>query len=285
MDFIVITGLSGAGKTNAVNTLEDLGYYCVDNIPSQLISVFVDLCIKSNEQINKVALVADVRGGNFTALFNGLNELRQKGYSYKILFLDASNEVIARRYRETRRKHPLVGETGMTLEQCISHERDLLTQIRERADFIIDTTTLKVSQLKNLIASLVLDDIKKGLVVHCLSFGFKYGNPSEADLIFDARCLENPFYIESLKNLRGTDQAVKDFVMDSPNAQGFFDRIVDFVDFTLPLYRNEGKSRLVIAIGCTGGKHRSVTLVEKLYSHLENSGINVTKAHRDIDRP
>lgn len=284
MEFIVITGISGAGKTLAINTLEDLGYYCVDNMPPQLLAVFIDLCEKSGE-ITKVALVADVRGGNFTsALFKGLDELKERGYSYKILFLDSSDEIIARRYRETRRKHPLSGINGISLEDCITRERELLLPIREHADIIIDTTSLSSAQHKNLIASLVLQDYKKGLVVHCMSFGFKYGNPAEADLIFDVRCFPNPFYVAELKDLRGTDKAVSDFVLQSPETQGFVDKLFDFIDYMLPLYQKEGKSRLVIAIGCTGGKHRSVALTELLYNHLEKNGVRVTKDHRDIKR-
>lgn len=285
MEFVVITGISGAGKTLAINTLEDLGYYCVDNMPPQLLSVFVDLCEKSGGEITKVALVADVRGGNFTsALFKGLDDLKERGYSYKILYLDSNDDIIARRYRETRRKHPLSDIDGNSLEQCIACERELLLPIRERADIIIDTTSLSSAQHKNLIASLVLQDYKKGLVVHCMSFGFKYGNPAEADLIFDVRCFPNPFYIDELKDLRGTDKAVSDFVLKSPDTQGFVDKLIDFIDYMLPLYQKEGKSRLVIAIGCTGGKHRSVALTELLYNHLEENGVRVTKDHRDIKR-
>lgn len=284
MEFIVITGVSGAGKTLAINTLEDLGYYCIDNMPPQLLSVFVELCEKSGE-IEKVALVADVRGGNFTvALFKALDELKERGYSYKILFLDSNDEIIARRYRETRRKHPLEGLNCNSLEQCITRERDLLLPLRERADIIIDTSSLSSAQHKNLIASLVLQDYKKGLVVHCMSFGFKYGNPAEADLIFDVRCFPNPFYVDELKNLTGLDKAVSDFVLQHPDTQGFINRLLDFVDYMLPLYQKEGKSRLVIAIGCTGGKHRSVAITELLYAHLEKNGVRVTKDHRDIKR-
>lgn len=285
MAFVIITGLSGAGKSRAVNALEDIGFYCVDNMPPALIPKFAELCLQTNGKINDVAIVTDVRGGTlFNSLFEGLDELKKQGGSYKILFLDADDSVLMRRFKETRRKHPLL-EPGASISDAITLERELLRPARERADYIIDTSNLSPAQLKERITVLFLGDNRTGLMVNCMSFGFKYGTPTEGDLIFDVRCFPNPFYVDSLKKLTGLDAPVKDFVFSSEKTCTFMTKLFDMIDFLLPLYIEEGKSQLVVAIGCTGGKHRSVAIAEALYRHLLEKGIRTAVNHRDIQKP
>ncbi|HEX3026874.1 MAG TPA: RNase adapter RapZ [Clostridia bacterium] len=285
MAFVIITGLSGAGKSRAVNALEDIGFYCVDNMPPTLIPKFADLCLKTEGKIENIAIVTDVRGGAlFNSLFDGLDELKKQGGDYKILFLDADDQVLVRRFKETRRKHPL-SELGSTIGESLRQEREILRPARERADYIIDTTNLSPAQLKERITVLFLGDNKTGLIVNCMSFGFKYGAPAEGDLVFDVRCFSNPFYVDELKQLTGLDEPVKDYVFASPKTQGFVTRLFDMIDYLTPLYADEGKSQLVVAIGCTGGKHRSVAIAEALYKHLLEKGIRTAVNHRDIQKP
>jgi RNase adapter protein RapZ len=284
MAFVIITGLSGAGKSRAVNSLEDLGFYCVDNMPPTLIPKFSELCLQTNGKINNVAIVTDVRGGAlFNSLFEGLDELKKQGGDYKILFLDADDAVLMRRYKETRRKHPL-SEPGGTISDAISQEREMLRPARERADFIIDTSNLTSAQLKERITVLFTGDNKGSLMVNCVSFGFKFGTPTEADLIFDVRCFPNPFYVDELKHLTGLDMPVKDYVFASEETRKFVKMLFDMIDFLLPLYTNEGKSQLVIAIGCTGGRHRSVAIADALYRHILEKDIRAAVSHRDIHK-
>lgn len=286
MEFVIVTGLSGAGKTRAINAFEDLGYYCVDNIPPKLVSKFAELCIQSGDKISKVAIVMDSRGGElFSSFFEGLDELISQGSQYKILFLDAQNEVIIRRYKETRRRHPLAETYSSSIEKCVEYERELLRPMRARADYVIDSSFLSPAQLKERICDTFLEDISRGMLISCTSFGFKYGTPSEADLIFDVRCLPNPFYVEHLRKKTGIDKAVVDYVMESEDTQGFIKRLYDMIDYMIPLYHDEGKSSLVIAIGCTGGKHRSVAIAEALFSHLTEQGKRSLVNHRDIQKP
>lgn len=284
MAFVIVTGVSGAGKSRAVNALEDIGFYCVDNMPPALIPKFAQLCFNAKQKINDVAIVTDVRGGTlFSSLFDGLEELKNQGCDYKIMFIDADNSVIMRRFKETRRKHPL-SEGGMSIKAALERERVLLRPARERADYIIDTTNLSPAQLKQRITDLFLGDAKTGLIVSCMSFGFKYGIPTEADLIFDVRCFPNPFYVDKLKKLTGLDEPVYKYVFDSPKTQGFVTRLFDMIDYLLPMYAEEGKSQLVVGIGCTGGKHRSVAIAEALYKHLMDKGIRAAVNHRDIQK-
>ena len=286
MNFIVVTGLSGAGKSKAIASLEDIGFYCVDNIPPELISTFYDLCSASKDNLKQnIAVVVDIRiGKKFDALFTALQKLHEQKRPYKILFLEAADNIIVRRYRETRRKHPLVENIKRPISQAIQMERNALKPVRERADYIIDTSLLSVSQLKERISDLFLENPKNALIINCMSFGFKYGAPSEADLVFDVRCFSNPYYEPELKELTGLDKPVKDYVLSRKQTQIFIEKLFSLIDFMIPLYRNEGKSQLVIAIGCTGGKHRSVALSEELYSHLLKMDHKASIYHRDIQK-
>ena len=275
MEFIIITGLSGAGKSVAMRSMEDIGYYCVDNIPPVLLTTFYDMCEKSSdERMKKMAIVTDVRSG----------EVFTEGKRCKILFLDAQNAVLLRRYKETRRKHPLIDVSKGSTEDALHLERRLLMQVKARADYVIDTSLLSQQQLRERISSLFLGNAALGMTVTCLSFGFKYGIPSEADLVFDVRCLPNPFYIPELKQHTGLEACVFDYVMQFEQSKGYAERILSLVDYSLPLYLKEGKSQLVIASGCTGGKHRSVTMTRILYQHILESGQKVIVHHRDIGK-
>ncbi len=286
MEFVIVTGLSGAGKSRAINALEDIGFYCVDNMPPKLLPKFAELCLQSQDKMSKVAIVIDVRGGQlFSGLFDGLDELKKQGGDYKLLFLECDDQVLARRYKETRRQHPLAAQTGGSVTQAIELERTLLKPARSRTDYLIDTSHLSPAQLKERITGLFMGDSSVAMVVQCMSFGFKYGYPAEADLVMDVRCLPNPFYVDELKHKTGLDKEVRDFVLDREETRGFQTRLYDLIDYLIPLYCNEGKSQLVIAIGCTGGKHRSVTLAEELAKHIAESGRRVMVNHRDIQKP
>lgn len=282
MPFLIVTGVSGAGKTRAINALEDMGFYCVDNMPPSLIPKFAELCMQTRDSLSKVAIVTDVRGGLlFNSLFDSLDELKKLGGDYKILFLDSDDQVLIHRFKETRRIHPL-SLNGITVTEALRKERQILRPARERADYIIDTTNLSPAQLKERLRVLFIGEGKTAMIVNCESFGFKYGLPSDADLVFDVRCLPNPFYVDELKHHTGLDEPVRQFVLKSPETQGFVTRMFDLVDYLYPLYCREGKSQLVVAIGCTGGHHRSVTLAELLFRHLLDNGIRASVNHRDI---
>ena len=283
MQFVIVTGLSGAGKSRAAVALEDIGFYCVDNIPPKLLPKFVEMAIQSEDRLSRVALVVDVRSGQmFDDLFVGLEELKRLGGDYRILFLDCDNQVLERRYKETRRQHPLIGGAIDSIQQAITAERLMLKPLLDRTDYRVDTTHLSAAQLKERVTGLFLGDKTKGMMVQCMSFGFKYGYPSEADLVFDVRCFPNPFYEPELKHKTGLDAEVRDFVRDNEETKGFERRLYDLLDYLLPLYRDEGKSQLVVAIGCTGGKHRSVALAEALAEHISEGGTPVVVNHRDI---
>lgn len=285
MELIIVTGLSGAGKSRTVNALEDIGFFCVDNMPPKLISKFVEIGMQSKGEIERMAVVTDIRGGElFDGLFEELDLLRSKEFEYKLLFLTASDEVLIRRYKETRRKHPLVGTLCSSLEEAVKQERKIMSNARERADYILDTSLMSNAQLKERICKLFLDNIATGMMINCMSFGFKYGDPTYADLVFDVRCLPNPFYVDELKHKTGLNAEVKDYVMQSQDSTVLFDKIKDLIDFLLPLYLNEGKSQLTVAFGCTGGKHRSVTFAELLYQYLTDKGNKTSVNHRDINK-
>ena len=285
MTFLIVTGLSGSGKSSCVRVLEDIGFFCIDNMPPQLIPNFAEMCAK-NREIERVAIVTDIRGGAmFLKLSENLSQLRAiNGVEVKILYLEASKEVLMNRYNETRRKHPLEEAAGGDLSKAIDAEMTLLTDIRACADYIIDSSLLTSRQLQEQVSGLFLENPSDRMLVSCMSFGFMYGVPGEADLVFDVRCLPNPFYVPELKRLTGLDEAVRDFVLKHPQSVEFEKKIFDMADFLLPLYVSEGKSRLVIAFGCTGGKHRSVTFAKRTAEHLESAGFLVREVHRDIDK-
>lgn len=286
MDFIIITGLSGAGKSVAMKNMEDMGYYCVDNIPPVLLPIFYELCEKSSDiKMKKVAVVTDIRAGdNFEELFNATDNMSEEKKMYKTLFLDAKDDVLLRRFRETRRKHPLTDICSGSTEKAVKLERELLMRVKARSDYVVDTSTLSASQLKERISLLFSGSIFSGMTVTCMSFGFKHGLPAEADLVFDVRCLPNPFYIPELKTHTGLESCVFDYVMQFEQSKEFAQRMFSLIDYALPLYLKEGKSQLVIAIGCTGGKHRSVTLTRVLYEHILETGQRVTVYHRDVSK-
>ncbi len=284
MEFVIVTGLSGAGKTRAMHAMEDIGFYCVDNLPPAMIPVFYDLCEKS-EGLGRAAVVTDTRGGEmFMSFFSAMEALKRDKKPYKILFLDSSDPVLVHRFKETRRKHPLSDELNGSLEQAVKLERDMLKLVKESADFVIDTSGFSPAQLKGRIAELFLNSAGDSLSVLCISFGFKFGIPMEADLVFDVRCLPNPFYDEKLRPMTGLDPEVRDYVMEKEETQGFAARFTDMIDYLLPLYAREGKSQLVIAVGCTGGHHRSVALAQYMCDHLTAQGVKASAAHRDMQK-
>ncbi|MBQ8787442.1 MAG: RNase adapter RapZ [Oscillospiraceae bacterium] len=284
MKFLIVTGMSGSGKSGAVNVLEDIGYYCIDNIPPQLIPKFAEICI-NNGQMQKVAIVTDIRGGElFFELDEGLNYLKSNNLDTSILFLDSSDEVLIKRYKETRRRHPLDEQSHGSLQRAINTEREVLASVREHADYYIDTTDLSMAQLKETVYSLFLDNPNESMVVKVMSFGFKYGISREADLVFDVRCLPNPFYIPELKQHTGLESCVRDYVLSFDQSKELEKKLKDMLDFLIPLYIHEGKSQLVIAFGCTGGKHRSVTFAETIYKHLVDKNMRCRISHRDINK-
>lgn len=284
MKFLIVTGLSGSGKSGAVNVLEDIGYYCIDNIPPQLIPKFAEICL-GNGQMHKVAIVTDIRGGElFLELDQGLKYLKDNQLETSILFLDASDEVLIKRYKETRRKHPLDEQCHGSLQKAITTERDVLASVREVADYYIDTSELSMNQLKETVYSLFLDNPGDSMVVKVMSFGYKYGVSREADLVFDVRCLPNPFYIPELKHHTGLESCVSDYVLSFGQSAELVKKLEDLLDFLIPLYIHEGKSQLVIAFGCTGGKHRSVTFAEAIYKYLREKKMRCRISHRDIDK-
>ena len=284
MKFLIVTGMSGSGKSGAVNVLEDIGYYCIDNIPPQLIPKFAEICI-NNGQMQKVAIVTDIRGGElFFELDEGLNYLKSNNLDTSIIFLDSSDDALIKRYKETRRRHPLDEQSHGSLKRAINTEREVLASVREHADYYIDTTDLSMAQLKETIYSLFLDNPNESMVVKVMSFGFKYGISREADLVFDVRCLPNPFYIPELKQHTGLESCVRDYVLSFDQSKELEKKLKNMLDFLIPLYIHEGKSQLVIAFGCTGGKHRSVTFAETIYKHLVDKNMRCRISHRDINK-
>ncbi len=286
MQLVIVTGMSGAGKSRAIDTLEDIGFFCVDNMTPKLIPTFVQLLNDTAEVREKVAIVADIRlGGSFAQLFSAIEELKAMECNYKILFIDADNDVILRRYQETRRKHPLLNyDDSHTLQEIISKEREILKKARNIADYVIDTSLISPAQLKERVAKLFLEDLTATLKVNVISFGFKYGSPKDSDLVFDVRCLPNPFYVPELKNHTGLEAPVRDYVMSFKEARDLEPKLLDLINYLVPLYRSEGKSQVTISVGCTGGKHRSVVFAEIIYNSVKEKGFNVSVYHRDIIR-
>ena len=283
MEFIIISGMSGAGKSKAASFLEDIGFYVVDNMPAPLIPKFAELCMAGPGRYDRVALVTDIRGGQtFDGLFDALNELHDMGCEYKILFMEAGVESIIKRYKETRRSHPLSG-SARSLDEAVRTERTMLEPVRRRARYIVDTTALSTARLRGeLLRIFGREGETTPMAVNVMSFGFKNGIPLEADLVFDVRFLPNPFYIPELGSHTGLDQDVKDFVLEHPVTKEFLVKCMDMLQFLLPHYITEGKHRLVIAIGCTGGAHRSVAIAEYISARLEEMGYHTTVNHRDI---
>ncbi|MBI1892489.1 MAG: RNase adapter RapZ [Candidatus Rokubacteria bacterium] len=282
--FVILTGLSGAGKSYAIKCFEDMGYFCVDNLPAPLIPTFAELCTESTRKIHRIALGIDVREGEYLRDFvQILEKLRATGHPTEILFLEAADEVLIQRYQETRRRHPLAG--GGTIRDGIVRERSELADLREMADRVVDTSRLTVHQLKDLLGEHYgLEAERPLLQVTVVSFGYKFGIPFDADLVFDARFLPNPFFVPGLKALDGRHEAVRGFLGQSAQVKEFLARLESFLDYLLAGYRNEGKSYLTVAVGCTGGRHRSVAVVEELRHYLERQGVNPVVAHRDVDR-
>ena len=287
MEFVIISGMSGAGKTSALHVLEDIGYYCVDNIPSSLLQTLYNLCRSSSDEgMKRVAVVVDVRGNeNYKQMAAEIEEFKNENAGAKLLFLDAKSDVLILRYKETRRKHPLVDKISEgSVSEAVEREVTLLSSVKKLADFMVDTTKMSNKQLRERVMSMFMEDTSQGITLTFMSFGFKYGIPLEADTIFDVRCLPNPFYIPELKPLTGMNKEVFDYVTESEDTLGFVNHSLGLLDYAVPLYLKEGKSELVVGIGCTGGKHRSVTVARIFETHFRELGYRCVIQHRDIDK-
>lgn len=283
MRFVVVTGMSGGGKSTALRMLEDVGFYCVDNLPVPLIEKFVELIAAPGGEVSKVALGLDVRADQaFDDVRKILEKLKESGYKFEILFMEANDRTLLKRYKETRRMHPLSPDGR--IEDGIRKERDILSNIRIKSDYVIDTSSLLTRELREELDRIFVQNKEyNNLMVRILSFGFKHGIPADADLVFDVRFLPNPFYIDDLKHKTGNDAEVQDYVMSFPEAHTFIEKLTDMIEFLIPNYIKEGKYQLVIGIGCTGGKHRSVTLANKLYERMKNKGgYGINISHRDV---
>lgn len=287
MEFVIITGLSGAGKTSALHAMEDIGFYCVDNLPSSLFTTFYNLCMTSTSKaMKKVAVVIDARGGdNLQQLYVDMTQLRDEHKKFKILFLDAKLDTLVTRFKETRRRHPLADVVvDGSMETALSLEISYLTPFKKISDYIIDSTNVSVKQLKERVTSLFLEDKMQSIILTFMSFGFKYGAPTDCDTIFDVRCLPNPYYIDELREQTGLDAPVRDYVFKFEESEQLVQKLIDYLDFTVPLYRKEGKAELVVGIGCTGGKHRSVAISNLLKEYYFCHGYKSTVYHRDINK-
>ena len=282
MKFIIVTGLSGSGKSEAMRALEDMGFYCVDNLPPTLIPKFAELCYQSNSTIDKVALGIDVRGRKFfEALHESLNTLRKDKYPFEVLYLDCADDVLLKRYKMTRRNHPLA--INRQIPEGIKMERTILEPLKEIADCIVDTSNMKPKDLKEEISKVYAHgEVNNNLTISVVSFGFKHGIPSDSDLVFDVRFLPNPYYVDELRSKTGEEQDVRDYVMNSDISHQFYEKLIDMINFLVPQYIEEGKHHLVISIGCTGGRHRSVTISNLISDELMKQGYRVVKKHRDF---
>ncbi len=282
MKFVIVTGLSGSGKSETMKALEDMGFYCVDNLPPALITKFAELCYQPNSSIEKVALGVDIRGRKFfKELHESLDYLKNQNYKYEIVYLECSDDVLLKRYKMTRRNHPL--SDNIQIPEGIKLERSIMEPLKEISDCIIDTTNMKPKDLKEEIEKIYsVGEGSKTLTISVVSFGFKHGIPADCDLMFDVRFLPNPYYIEDLRPKTGDDKEVRDYVMNSEVSVEFYNKLKDMINFLVPQYIEEGKHHLVIGIGCTGGRHRSVTISNMIYDDLNSKGYRVVKKHRDF---
>lgn len=287
MRFVVVTGMSGGGKRTAMKMLEDIGFYCVDNLPIPLIENFMDLVATPSTELEKVALGLDVRAdSDFKEAEDSLDRLRENGYPFEILFMDANDRTLLKRYKESRRLHPLATLEDTRIETGVTTERTILSSIKKKADYVIDTSQLLTRELKEELDHIfVKNEAYNSLMVNILSFGFKNGIPADADLVFDVRFLPNPFYIDELKHITGNEKPVQDYVMSFPEAKEFLNQLTHMLQFLIPGYIKEGKYQLVVAIGCTGGQHRSVTLANELYARMKDKGnYGINLRHRDVKK-
>lgn len=287
MEFVIITGMSGAGKTSALHIMEDIGYYCVDNIPTSLLQTLYKLCKDSSDKaMKRVAVVVDVRGnGDYEVMYDDLENFKKNNEGVSILYIDAKVDSLIVRYKETRRRHPLTERLkDGSVAAAVKEEQRLLVPVKTLADYSIDTTFMSIKQLRERIISMFLENSSNSIMITFMSFGFKYGIPLESDLIIDVRCLPNPFYIAELKEHTGLEKCIQDYVLDSEETQEFVKRLIDWLDYSLPLYLKEGKSELVVGIGCTGGKHRSVTIAELLDNYFMEKGYKCIVQHRDVKK-
>lgn len=285
MRFVIVTGMSGAGKSTALKMMEDMGYYCIDNLPIPLIPKLIDLLLMPGSELSKVALGVDIRNGRIEEMEKVFELMKATDQVFEVLYMDASDQVLIKRYKETRRSHPLAPNGRM--DKGIQEERARIAIFRKYASYYLDTSRLLTRELRAQLKKIFLEDVKyKNMYISVLSFGFKYGIPVDADLVFDVRCLPNPYYNEELRPLSGNDKEVQDFVMNSPVSVEFLDKLTEMVKFLIPNYVQEGKHQLVIAIGCTGGKHRSVTIANALFHALEESGdaFGLNIEHRDLEK-
>lgn len=281
MKIVIITGISGSGKSEAMNVMEDLGYYCVDNLPPEIIPKIVSLGDNSKGKLDKIALGVDIRGYQFLKeINNAIDFLNENKFEYDVIFLESENEVLVKRYKMSRRRHPL--SKGENVIEVIEKERQMLSEVRKKAKYIINTSNFLPIDLRNEIISIFDENIKDtGFLITIISFGFKYGVPIDSDLVFDVRFMPNPYYVDTLKEKTGNEKEIQDYVMNSQDSITFLEKLKDMLLFLLPMYIKEGKNHLVISIGCTGGKHRSVTVSNLIYDFLKDQKYNVFKKHRD----
>ncbi len=283
-ELIILTGVSGAGKSTAMGFMEDVGYYCIDNMPPELMTTFVGLLSKGDEY-NKVAMVIDVRSSHiFEKIISSIADVKKLGYDTKIVYLDINNTEALKRYKLTRRKHPFSDKFSGSIQDAINYEKEILAPLRLKADYIIDTSTTDTPKLRARLAQILLGGDREIMNIHCVSFGFKFGVPASADFVIDVRCLPNPYWNEALRDKTGLDEDVKNFVFSFAESNELLKKLIDLLDFLNPLYIKEGKSQIVFAIGCTGGNHRSVAIAEALKEYFSKKWDNVSVSHRDIDR-